>query len=249
MSVERFADRPIAARGTPESVWLQAGTVFPLLDDSACSHLVVVAPHPDDEVLGVGGWAAARAAAGAAVTLVAVTDGGASHTPRPSRTRRDLERLRVAESDAAREDLGVRDSVRLGVPDGQVDKHERELAERLHDVLTTLGGGENVWCATTLRTDGHPDHEAVGRASVDAATAAGCVVVEYPIWMWHWAEPADPQVPWTSARTVLTSDESYDRKLAAVSRFHTQIRADDDDEILPPWVLERLTRRHETVFV
>lgn len=249
MSVERFAAEPIAARGTSEADWQRAGTTFPVLDDSACTHLVIVAPHPDDEVLGVGGWAASMAASGTAVTVVAVTDGGASHVPTAARSRVDLERLRVAESDAALMDLGVHRCVRLGLPDGDVGAHETELAQRLHEVLASLGSAEGLWCAATLRTDGHPDHEAVGRASAAAAASAGCVFVEYPVWMWHWAEPGDAAVPWSAARTVLLNDDARARKSRAVSRFRTQtIPEGDAYAILPPWVLARLTRPHETVF-
>ncbi|WP_287171998.1 PIG-L family deacetylase [Mesorhizobium sp.] len=39
---------------------------------------VIVAPHPDDEMLGCGGVAAKKIASGAKVRLVFVTDGAAS---------------------------------------------------------------------------------------------------------------------------------------------------------------------------
>ena len=59
-----------------------------------------------------------------------------------------------------------------------------------------------TWCAATWRGDGHPDHEAVGRAAATAVERTGAVLVEYPVWMWHWALPGDPDVPWYRAHTV-----------------------------------------------
>jgi hypothetical protein len=43
--------------------------------------------------------------------------------------------------------------------------------------------------------DGHPDHESVGRAAPCHRTYRAALL-EYPIWMWHWADPDDDAVPW-----------------------------------------------------
>ncbi len=77
------------ANAVEESVWLAflAGpTVTAWRPDTA--RVVVVAPHPDDEVFALGGFIHDVAARGGAVTIVAVTDGEAAHAgqtpPRPS---------------------------------------------------------------------------------------------------------------------------------------------------------------------
>ena len=53
-------------------------------------------------------------------------------------------------------------------------------------------------CLAPWERDAHADHEAAGRA----ARRAGLPVLSYPIWMWHWAIPADARVPWHRARQV-----------------------------------------------
>ena len=77
-------------------------------------------------------------------------------------------------------------------------------------------------------------------------------VLAYPVWMWHWAEPGDPRVPWWQARRVLLPDDVRDAKRAAVAAFATQVNPLSDDPadaaILPPHVLARLTRDVEYVF-
>ena len=70
-------DRP----GTAEEAWDEwAGLQhLPAADPLDWPSVVIVAAHPDDEVLGAGGTMAMLAAAGARLRLVAVTDGEASH--------------------------------------------------------------------------------------------------------------------------------------------------------------------------
>ena len=70
--------------------------------------------------------------------------------------------------------------------------------------------------------DGHPDHEAVGRAAASACAHTGSTLLEYPVWMWHWATPADPDVPWDRAHLVRVSCRAVDRKRLAAQCFRSQ---------------------------
>ncbi|MGW4477476.1 PIG-L deacetylase family protein [Rhodococcus triatomae] len=246
-STERFRDSPVVDGGTPESHW--AGTTrFPALDLDACRALVLVAPHPDDEVLGLGGTASELARSGTPVRVVSVTDGEGSHPNSPTVTPAALAARRRTESDNAAAFLGLDRPTRFGLPDGAVAAHEDELVVRLRSHL-----GRGDWCAAPVVMDGHPDHEAVGRAAARAAEQAGAVLIEYPIWLWHWSFPGDPVVPWERARSVALSEECVAAKRAAVAEFTSQTTDLSDDPadraILPPHVLARLLRDHETVFV
>ena len=77
--------------------WLAAfnAGALPPLDLTACPGLVVVAPHPDDETLGLGATAAQLAASGVDVSLVSVSDGGAAQ-PGASRSNRIIWKPHVA---------------------------------------------------------------------------------------------------------------------------------------------------------
>lgn len=243
----------IAGRGTTEATWqawpkLRPTTPLPLED---CRRVVLVAPHPDDEVLGVGGLLRLLLARGVPAELVAVTDGDASHPRSPTMTPARLVQARRAESVEALQRLGVAPTVhRLGYDDGRVAESEG----RLRAYLTALLGPSpaSTWCLSTWEHDGHPDHEATGRAARDACAATGARLLSYPIWMWHWAMPADARVPWDSAHAIGLDAPTYAAKLAAIDAFDTQIRDlsghGADAAVLPSHVLVRLTRSFEVVF-
>ena len=243
----RFVARPIAAGGTPLRTWLDWGRRFGELDLDSCPGLVVVAPHPDDETLGLGATAATLRSRGVDVRVVAVTDGGAAHPTPSAAERTELMELRRAELRAAAEVLGLGEPTFLGFDDGDVAAREDELAAYLADLLR--GATLVPWCATTWRGDGHPDHEAAGRAAVRAAADVGTVALEYPVWMWHWATPDDEDVPWERLVTGPLGDLARRRKQRAVEVYATQFAATGDgDEVLPPYVVERLLALGEVVF-
>ena len=243
----------IDGAGTPEQDWAQwgaPGRFAPWAGPDGAKRLVVVAPHPDDEVLGPGGLARMAADAGTPVVIVAVTDGGASHPGSPTLTPERLVDARLGERVEALARLGLAESAvtRLGIPDGGVAGRETDLERRLAELLEP-----GDLCLCTWSADGHPDHEAVGRAAERAAAARAAALVQFPIWMWHWSFPADPRVPWDRMRRVELPPHVVAAKQRAVDAFATQVRALSDDPadaaILPPHVLARLLRSSETVIV
>lgn len=244
----RLQARPIADGGTPVDVWTNWNHCFAPLDLAGCPGLTIVAPHPDDETLGLGATAATLTAAGIDVQVVSVTDGGAAYPGLDARRRGALESVRCDEVRRAATLLGVAEPVRLQMPDGELARHEQLLTERLAAILGGLPTGR--WCAATWCGDGHPDHEAVGRAAAAAAASSGAVLVEYPVWMWHWARPDDSAVPWNRARRIPATAAALAAKTAAVQCFSSQIRpAPDGEPVLPPAVVHRLLTVGEVVFV
>jgi LmbE family N-acetylglucosaminyl deacetylase len=218
MSMTGLRPHPIDAPGTGEADWgaWPPLAALPAVSVAAWGSAVIFAAHPDDEVLGAGGIIALLAAAGARLRVVAVTDGEASHPGRPAAARAELAARRAAERSAALTALGAgtAEVVRLGLPDAGLAGHEAGLAARVPE----LAAGFDV-CLAPWTGDLHADHEAVGRA----ARAAAGRVLHYPVWMWHWARPADERVPWGQAGRVLLPDGARDRKQAAIACFGSQL--------------------------
>jgi LmbE family N-acetylglucosaminyl deacetylase len=230
-------DRP----GTSEEAWGSWLELrhLPAADPVAWPSVAVVAAHPDDEVLGAGGTMAMLAAAGARLRLIAVTDGEASH---PGADPAVLGRVRAEETAAALEALGAgsADVIRLGFPDTGLTVREGELAGLLREQCA----GFEV-CLTPWEGDAHADHEAAGRA----ARRAGLPVLSYPIWMWHWAVPADARVPWRRACQVPLPLPVVARKRSAIAAFTSQLtdRGPDLGPVIPAGVVAHFTRPQEVL--
>jgi len=140
------------------------------------SRLVVVAPHPDDEVLTAGGLM--RHCPRCDVVIVAVTDGEASHARSTCITPDELRVRRAAERTEALRRLGITaEIVRLGAPDQGCRGQGAELAASLAGILRR---GDTV--VGPSRDDRHPDHVAVAEALIGAAAGAVSTVWEAPRW-------------------------------------------------------------------
>ncbi len=245
--VNRTSGRhPIDAPGTDERTW----AAWPWLSTlpgagrtglAGVKSAVVVAAHPDDEVLGSGGLISMLAASRARLRLVAVTDGERSHRGHASPA--PLGRRRTAETDAALRALGVQGAevIRLGLPDGGLADCEDELAA----ALAPLVAGFDL-CLAPWDRDKHPDHEAAGRAARGAAPAAFYC---FPVWMWHWAFPADPRVPWDQALRVPLAPRTASRKRAAITCFasQTEDRGHGLGPVLTPGMIAHFTRTVEVL--
>lgn len=223
--------------GTPESTWARCSTLAALPAwqprPPAGGRVVVVAPHPDDEILGVGGTIARLGRVGAQVDLVAVTDGEHSHPG----LERYLRAVRPLETLAAAAELGIEfDSIsRLRHPDGEVDE-----AKLIGQLAARIRPGDLV--LAPWARDGHPDHDAVGRAVETACIGNSGDLLAYLVWAWHWARPDD--LPWHRALRVDLDDLAVAKRRAAAA-FHSQLAI--EPVVLPAHIRPRLLRGFEVV--
>ena len=134
-----------------------------LTDLAGRGGVLVLAPHPDDEALAMGGAIAAAAQAGRAVTVAVGTDGGRSHPNSQTHRHQALTALRRAEVEAAVDILtaGSGTTIWLGYPDmaaPESDDEYRAVSRRLTPFILRATA---IW--TTWNGDPHPDHQRVWR--------------------------------------------------------------------------------------
>ncbi|MEO8012639.1 MAG: PIG-L family deacetylase [Polaromonas sp.] len=243
-------DRQITGEGTPEAEWqtwpglgqLSRITLDELVPPGR--RAVVVAPHPDDEVIAFGGLLALLAARRSACHVIALTDGEASHPGSRNWPPGLLAKARIGESLAGLRQLGLppHSQSRLSLPDGRLAACGDRLAQRLAELLRP---GDVVF--STWQLDGHPDHEAAGQATARACSQVGCRHWQAPVWMWHWARPGDARVPWSHMARLALPDNAVRQKTAALATHQTQLAPQDTGApaVLPGFALARMLRGFE----
>ncbi|MCL1551663.1 PIG-L deacetylase family protein [Xanthomonas nasturtii] len=240
----------IAGQGTTEARWkasrqlnaLPTTTLEQLL--GSARRVVVVSPHPDDEVLGCGGLLAMTIESGTEVLIVSVTDGEAAYPHEDAWPPLRLAAARREELRHALSCLGVDPDnlVRLDAGDGQVRAGATALGDRLAALLEPTDA-----VLVTYARDGHPDHEACADAAVTAAASCAAQLIQFPVWAWHWDDPDNSQMLASATRLAL-APAAHAAKMQAISAFKTQtghvtpaLRA----PILPDWALARFRRDFE----
>lgn len=217
---------PRAGERITAEVWRRHpcwGAVPPLglLDGSAsCRRLVVVAAHPDDESLGAGGLIATAHAAGILVYVVLLTAGESARSL-AHLSRHALATQRLAEVERAVDALAPGTPVVfLGAADGRVSEVETQVVANLEELL---GDGRHTLLAAPWRLDGHPDHDAAGRAAAEAARRTGARLAEYPLWSWELTAPDD--APWSLFRKVDLSSQAVEAKERAIAAHASRGRS------------------------
>jgi LmbE family N-acetylglucosaminyl deacetylase/SAM-dependent methyltransferase len=218
-------------RGTLEEDWQAArpwAAARPLAFGDPSHDLdtvVVLAAHPDDETLGAGGLLATAAARGIRVVVVVATDGDGSHPDSPTWPPRALARERRVELARALDHLAPGSALSfLGLPDGQLREHRARLTGLIRSTILTETSDDplRTLVVAPWSGDGHRDHRVLGEVSEALARELGHRSLGYPIWLWHWADPADVD---TRGWTALTLDsDAHAAKLRALQVHVTQVR-------------------------
>jgi len=244
-----------ASSGTPWADWQQAAHLARAtwLDPARLCppgrRLVMIAPHPDDEILMAGGLLSSFKGREADLVLISATDGEGSHPGSTQWSEHRLRRQRPQESRLALQQLDLDpnrvDWRRLNLRDGSLPREEAFLVNHLSQLLQP----DDLLMAT-WRNDGHCDHEAVGRAAAQAALARKAALLEVPVWAWHWAQPDDPRLPWPRAHRIQLDESLVARKRKALAAHVSQLEPDQGRApVLPSHLLECLLQPFELVFM
>ena len=170
--------------------------------------VLAFAPHPDDEVFGCGGILARMAAAKVQVTVIIATDGALGGAAEDHNT---LGQVRMAESRAAAQVLGIPEPLFWGLPDRGLVYGET-LIMRLMAAVSTIDA-DCVLLPSPIEL--HPDHQALALAGTEALRRLGGDrrIIFYEI-----------NTPLQTPNILLDISELAERKLAAMRCFVSQLK-------------------------
>jgi len=183
------------------------------------TRVLVLAAHPDDEVLGMGGTIAVHADRGDDVRVVVVTDGSSTQYPDDPETRARKEQ----EALAAAAELGVTDYVHLDLPDMRLDTLPHVEVNAVVERHVTGFRPEVVYTP-------HPDVNRDHRVLFDSVAVATRPVPGHPVERVLTYAPTS-STEWTPAplnwfvpNWFVDVSETLERKVASFARYETERR-------------------------
>ena len=183
------------------------------------SRVLVLAAHPDDEVLGMGGTIAVHVDRGDEVRIVVVTDGSSTQYPGDDATRKQKE----AEALRAAQELGVTDYVHLDLPDMKLDTLPHVEVNRIVEAQI------RDFAPARLYTP-HPDVNLDHRALFDSVAVATRPTPEQGVRRLYTYAPTS-STEWTPAplnwfvpNWFVDIGSTVERKVAAFAHYETERR-------------------------
>lgn len=196
---------------------------------------LVVTAHPDDMEFGAAGTLARWADQGAEITLCIGTD-GSTGTQDKDLMGAPLHDIRVRESRRAADVVGIKELVWLGYQDGYVE-YTLDLRRDLARLFRKYRPHRFVVMDPTPTIDdfiNHPDHRAIGQASLDVSMTAGTTPGHFPELLDEGLEP------WRGLRElwiggpglrprVVDISDTIDRKIEALMCHQSQVGENADE--------------------
>ncbi len=186
--------------------------------------LLLILPHPDDEVYGASGTLMEYVAAGHSVGLVTLTRGEAGRTLGLADSPQALGELRMVELRACLDVIGVQIHEQHSFPDKYLrDQPLEALSEVARDAMLRHRP-ETVLTFPPNGSNGHPDHVTTHTA---VKAAWDSLSAEDRPQLWYYAGPTPPEIEELRATYLppnITRDVSpfITRKLTAIACHRTQ---------------------------
>ena len=178
-------------------------------------NILVIAPHPDDDVLGVGGTMVEASTHGKGVFSVYITDGRGSPRMDPSISDDEMVRRREKEALAALRSVGAVGGFFLRKRSSELEGEEgRETRKELEEIIQWIAPGEVYLPAPYER---HRTHQSCTRLAIEAlriAAGGKPVLLGYGLWGCFWGE---------KGRVVRDISPHVRKKVEAVLAHSTQI--------------------------
>lgn len=191
-----------------------------------CNNILVVAAHPDDEVLGCGGTIRKYAETGCNIHVIILAEGITSRDRNRSRKNRMNEINALAESaNKAAKLLGIKSVKMYNYPDNRMDSVP--LLEIVKVIESCIAEYEPEMVLTHHESDLNIDHKIVNLAVVTACrplpnqTVKTILFFEVPSSTgWHWSTSAIAFIP----NWFIDISATLQFKLRALKEYNTELR-------------------------
>lgn len=181
----------------------------------ATGTIIIVAPHPDDEVIGCGSLIQRLVKQGCIVHIILMTGGEGSHQNCCDISNDRLKDVRRSLCTDIDSKLGVdRNHIHtLDYPDGGIQAGHEETG-RLQSLIRDINPNAVFvphW------GEGWPDHVNT-REIIRSIVKQNAIIYEYCVWMWYYNVW---QLNWENARLLRMTREEHAKKLKAVNEYVT----------------------------
>jgi LmbE family N-acetylglucosaminyl deacetylase len=204
--------------------------------------------HPDDQEFSIGGTLAKWARAGCEIISVTITSGdsGSNDVTKDGSYKPELARLRETEQMAANEALGVKRTVFLRYPDGELQptiELRKELTRliRQYKPDVVLCGNPEAWFYGNEYVN-HPDHRAAAQAACEAVFPSAGTRLIFTDLLEEGYEPHNVKKLYIHGTdkpdTWVDISETIDIKVKALQQHVSQIPVDEVEKWMKDWAKE-----------
>lgn len=179
--------------------------------------ILLVAPHPDDEIIGCAGLIQQALKAGKKIDVVILTGGGKSHSNCCNIDEDTLIEARRKLSRKAAQVVGLplEHLHFLNYPDGSIS-YENKETERLKQLIEELSP-EAIFIPH--KGEGWSDHVEAGNV-IRKLKLSGIQLYEYCVWFWYYNVW---NIDWKNACVLKMNREEHQRKLKAMDAYITPL--------------------------
>ncbi len=204
--------------------------------------------HPDDQEFTIGGTLAKWAKDGCEITSVIITNGDSgSNAPEHDASYKPvLAELRKKEQLAANKVLGIKETIFLGYPDGELEATiplRKELTRLIRKFKpdTVLTGNPEGWFYGSDYLN-HPDHRAAAQAACTAVFPSAGSRLMFADLLTEGFEPHDPNRLYIhgtdKSDTWIDISETLDVKIKALQQHASQVPVDEVGKWMTEWAEE-----------
>ncbi len=204
--------------------------------------------HPDDQEFSIGGTLAKWAKAGCEITSVTITSGdsGSNDATKDGKYKPELAKVREAEQQAANDTLGIKHTIFLRYPDGELQPTlalRKELTKliRQYKPEAVLTGNPEAWFYGNEYVN-HPDHRAAAQAAIEAVFPSAGTRLIFTDLLEAGYEPHNVKKLYVHGTekpdTWVDISETIDIKVEALKKHASQVPVDEVEKWMKDWAKE-----------